>query len=297
MPQLRVASPAAVRRTMKTLAGLTLGLFLAGAALRAGPAPVRVVSQTVGTDELLIALAAPAQIAALSPLAGDPDFSAVPDEARKYPLLPANGDAESILKYNPTVVLCADYSRPELVTQLRRAGMRVEVFDHYLTLEDTYANIRRVARVLGADQRGEALIAGCEARVRSLQARLKGATPARVIAPSTYGLIPGTETTFQDLCDHVGAENLAATRAHLVGHAPQPSEQMLTWQLDYVVVAGADAKSALAPFRAMPPYQFMEVVRAGRVAVLPPYLISCVSHHRVRGYEIVARALHPEVFK
>jgi len=282
---------------MKSLVRVTVGLCLVCALLRAAPAPIRVVSQTVGTDELLLALADPAQIAALSPLACDPDFSAAPVEAKRYPILVANGDAESILRYNPTVVLCADYSRPELVTQLRRAGAHVEVFDRYLTLEDTYANIRRIAHALGADQRGEELIASCEARVRALQVRLKGVAPARVIAPSTYGLIPGTQTTFQDLCDHVGAENLAATRAHLVGHAPQPSEQMLTWKLDFVVVAGADAKSALAPFRGMPPYQFMEVVRDGRVALLPPYLISCVSHHRVRGYEIVARALHPEAFK
>jgi len=282
---------------MKPLLRAIFALSLAGAVLRAGPAPVRVVSQTVGTDELLLALADPEQIAALSPLARNPDFSAVADEARRYPVMAANGDAESVLKYRPTLVLCADYSRPELVAQLRQAGAHVEIFDRYLTLQDTYANIRRVARELGAEKRGEALIADCEARVQALRARLKGVRPARVIAPSTYGLIPGDQTTFQDLCDHVGAENLAATRAHLVGHAPQPSEQMLAWELDYVVLAGADVPSALAPFRSMPPYQFMAVVRAGRVALLPPYLISCVSHHRVRGYEIVARALHPEAFK
>jgi len=282
---------------MNTLLRTCLGWLLASAALWAGPPAVRVVSQTVGTDELLLALAEPGQIAALSPLARNPDFSAVAAEAAKYPLLVADGDAESILRYGPTVVLCADYSRPELVAQLRRSGAHVEVFDHYLTLEDTYENIRRVARVLGKESRGEQLIADCQARVRALQTRLAGVKPARVIAPSTYGLIPGAGTTFQDLCDHVVAENLAFTQAHLVGHAPQPSEQMLSWQLDYVIVAGTDLKSAMAPLRETMPYQLMEVVRAGRAVLLPPYLISCVSHHRIAGYEIVARALHPEAFK
>ena len=85
--------------------GRTLGVFLPR-----GTA-VRVVSQTVGTDELLLALAAPEQVAALSHLARDPAFSAVPGEARRYPQLQVNGDAESILRYAPTLVLFANYSR------------------------------------------------------------------------------------------------------------------------------------------------------------------------------------------
>ena len=48
-------------------------LLLLPALLRAA-GPLRVVSQTVGTDELLVALADPGQIAALSNLARDPAF-------------------------------------------------------------------------------------------------------------------------------------------------------------------------------------------------------------------------------
>ena len=55
---------------------------LIGAAVAWGaPAPVRVVSQTVGTDELLLALAAPDQIAALSHLARNPVFSTTAEQA------------------------------------------------------------------------------------------------------------------------------------------------------------------------------------------------------------------------
>lgn len=272
-------------------------LLLALTALRAEPAAVRVVSQTVGTDEQLIDLADPGQIAALSQLARNPEFSAVAGRAGAYPELQPNGDAESILRYRPTVVFCADYSRPELVAQLRRAGVRVIVFSHYLTLEESYANLRTVAREVGEVDRGERLIAACEARVRALQARLKGTRPVRVIAPSVYGLIPGTRSTFQDLCDHAGAENLAATLGGLVGHQEQPSEQMLTWPVDRVVLGGGDAAAAIAPFRSLTPYRYMAAVREGRVALLPPYLLSCVSHYRIRGYEILARELHPEAFK
>jgi iron complex transport system substrate-binding protein len=280
---------------------LLLGAAVAGLCAETPASPrgtsVRVVSQTVGTDELLLALAAPEQVAALSHLARDPAFSAVPEEARRYPQLQVNGDAESILRYAPTLVLFANYSRAELVVQIRRAGVRVLIFDRYDTLDDTYANLRLLARELGAEARAERLIADCQARMTALAARLRGVKPVRVIAPSPYGMIPGRDSTFQDLCDHAAAENLAATVGHLEGHAVPPSEQMLTWPVDYVVVAGTDLGSALAPFRTIPPYEYMPAVREGRAVLLKPHLLSCVSHHRIDGYEMLARALHPEAFQ
>src|SRR5262249_13748342 len=61
--------------------------LLASALLFAGGPPRRVVSQTLGTDELLLVLADPGQIVALSHLATDPKFSPVVKEASAYPRL------------------------------------------------------------------------------------------------------------------------------------------------------------------------------------------------------------------
>jgi iron complex transport system substrate-binding protein len=273
-----------------------LGLLLSIASAQVPT--VRVVSQTVGSDELLLAIAAPEQIAALSHLAVDPAFSAVAVEAKAYPRLTL-GDAETVLKYNPTLVLAADYSRPELIEQVRRAGVRVLSFDRYGTLDDAFANLRLLGRELGpaASRRAEQVIAEYQRRVRDLAARLQGERPVKVIAPSTYGVIPGADTTFQDLCDHAGAINLAATLAGLRGHQAPPNEQMLNWPIERVVLAGPSRAVALEPFRTLSPYQFMPAIRQERVALLEPYMLSCVSHHRVEGYERLARELHPEAFK
>lgn len=279
------------------LKALLASLWLAGLAW-AEPPPVRVVAQFVGADELLLAVAAPEQIAALSHLGREAVYSATVAEAKKYPQL-VKGDAETILKYNPTLVLCADYSRVELVESLRKAGVRVIVFDRYHTLDDAYANLRQLGRELGpaATARAEAAIADCQTRVRALQEKLRGAKPVRVIAPSTYGVMGGAGTTFQDMCDHAGAENLATTLGGLRGHQAPPTEQMLTWPIDRVVVAGDDVASALAPFLTLPPYQYMPAVKERRAALIAPYMLSSVTHHRVAAYECLARVLHPELFR
>lgn len=274
------------------LAGL---LALAGALRAAGPA--RVVSQTVGSDELLLAVAAPEQIAALSHLARDPVFSGVADAAAAHPQI-APGDAETILRFRPTLALFADYSRAELVEQVRRAGVEVMVLDRYKTLDDAHANLRRLAAALGpeAEARAVRIVAADTARLAALREKLARARPARVIAPSTYGVIAGADTTFQDLCDRAAAENLATTLGGLRGHAAPPGERLLTWPVERVVLAGGSAEEALAPYRRLPPYQFLPAVREGRAAVIPAWMLGCVSHLRVDAYEALARALHPEVF-
>ena len=63
-------------------------LFLAclcPASMSTGAELQRVVSQTVGTDELLVAIADPDEIAALSHLSRDSDFSAIAEQAAAYP--------------------------------------------------------------------------------------------------------------------------------------------------------------------------------------------------------------------
>lgn len=278
---------------------LLLAFFVLHLAVQlAWAGPVRVVSQTVGTDELLIALAEPSQIAALSHLACQPEFSAVAEEAKKFPQLPKNCDLEGALKFKPTLLLCADYSRAEVVAQARRAGLKVIVIDRYHTLENAYGNLRLIARELGpeAEARAERIIADCQQRVAKLRERLQGVKPVRVITPSTYGVISGADTTFQDLCDHAGADNLASSLGKLTGHQPPPVEQMLTWPVDKLVVVGPSVEEALRVFKTISPYQYMPAVREGRAVLLKENLLSSVTHHRVDGYEQLARALHPERF-
>jgi iron complex transport system substrate-binding protein len=283
-------------RLLRFAAAMGVCCVLLSVRVRAEETAIRVVSQTVGTDELLLALADPAQVAALSHLSREDVYSAVADEAKQYPMLEKQGDVEGILKFRPTLVLFANYSRAELVSQVRRAGVKAMIFERYRTLDDAYENLRILGRELGASDKAEKLIAECQARVVQLEEKLRAAKPVRVIAPSTYGLIPGDDSTFQDLCDHAAAENLAATRGGLHGHEAPPNEQMLLWPIDKVVVAGTSVESALAPYKKLPPYQFMSAVQENRAALLKPYQLSCVSHHRIKGYEQLARELHPELF-
>ena len=277
----------------RVISGFFVGLF---SVIQAEP--LRVVSQTVGTDELLLAVAAPEQIVALSHISREKEYSAVADEAVNYAQI-GRGDAETILKFRPDLVLVADYSRGELVSQLKRAGVELMSFDQYATMDDALENLRRLARRLGPDAevRAADVIADVEQRMTNLAERLEGVRSVKVIAPSTYGIISGGGTTFQDLCNRAAAENLAMTVGELTGHADIPRERMLTWPVERVVLAGYDLEQTIKPFLTLIPFRFMEAVKERRVALIEPYMFGSVTHYRLDGYEQLARQLHPERFE
>jgi iron complex transport system substrate-binding protein len=254
--------------------------------------PQRVVSQAVGTDELLLALADPGQIAALSHISHDAEFSPVAAEARRFPAL-RDSDAESVLRFRPDLVLAASFTRPETLALLRRAGVRLVVLDRFDSLEDIYASLRLLGHELGQEARAEALIARCRDRVNVLAARLQGVRHVRVLSAGVYPFTSGTGTTFQDLCEHAGALNVAA-EAGLKGHAPTPSEALLTWRIEVLVASGeGDLRARLGT---MPHYRVLPAFRAGRIVIISDAMMSSISHHRIEAYEALARALHPDRF-
>ena len=270
-----------------------LALLLAVALPLLAGRPQRVVSQAVGTDELLLALADPDQVAALSNLGHDARFNPAAGAARPFRTL-RDSDAESVLAFHPDLVLAASFTRPETLTLLRRAGIRLVVLDRFDSLEDVYASLRLLGRELGQEARAEALVGQCRSRVAALAERLRGVRPVRVLSAGLYPFTSGSGTTFQDLCEHAGALNVAA-EAGLKGHAPTPSEKLLVWNPEVLVAAGeGDLRAQLAE---IPHYRALPAFKAGRVVVLPGAMMSSVSHHRIAAYEALAKALHPERFR
>ncbi len=275
--------------------GLRVLLALLASVLLFAGTPKRVVSQTVGTDELLLALADPAQIAALSHLAKDPAFSPVAKEATNFPVL-RTSDAESILKFHPDLVLIASYTRAETKALLQRTGVKLLVLEKFESLDDLYANARLIGSALGHPDRAEAAILAWQHRVAALQKMLKGVRPVRVLPASTFPFTAGAETTFQDVCDHAGALNVAA-EAGLKGHQPTPTEKMLTWNVEVLVASGEEGGRVIERLRELPSYKFLPAMKAGRVVLVSGPCMASTAQARLDAYEELARALHPERFK
>src|SRR5881394_2566035 len=137
-----------------------LTLVMLNAASAAEP-PRRVVSFNQCGDQLVLALADPAQIAGLSPYAADPSLSAAAEKARAFPRL--DWQAESTIALAPDLVLIGQNDRPVTKHILRAQGLRLYEIALSSDLDAARRQIVEVAALLGHPERGTRLLADIDA--------------------------------------------------------------------------------------------------------------------------------------
>jgi iron complex transport system substrate-binding protein len=212
-----------------------LGVFLA-AALLAGPslaAPPRVVSINACADQLLLSLADPAQIAALSVYATDPAYSYLASQATAYPH--DAGPAETVIRHRPDLVLAGRFTKRETRALLKRLGYEVVELDTVKTIDESIAQIRDVAALLGHPDRGDALIA----RIDAARTRAAGSAPEERPTAAVYqrrGYVTGQNTLTAELMRLVGFDDIGGRLAGRTGGFV-PLERLVTGRPDYLVVA------------------------------------------------------------
>jgi iron complex transport system substrate-binding protein len=145
-------------------------LALAGAA---EAAPRRVASLNLCTDELLLMLAAPGQIASVTHLAQQPEETPFWRLARRYPR--NDGSLASVVPLKPDLVLTMGGGGRDRGAIAARLGLRMIDLPYPRTLADIEASVRILAGGLGRPQAGEAALASIEALKRTRPARQRDA--------------------------------------------------------------------------------------------------------------------------
>ena len=186
-------------------------------------APQRIVSLNPCLDAILLDVAEPRQITALSHYSVDPSQFAMAAQARAYRHV--SGSAEEVAALRPDLVLVSGMGALQLTGVLSRLHIASAGFTVPRTLAESLAQVRRVAKLTGHPERGEALVA-------RIQAALKEAAPApgeprlSALVFESRGLASGPRTLMSELMVRTGFRNKA--RAYgLTRTVDVPLEQVL----------------------------------------------------------------------
>lgn len=257
--------------------------------------PRRIVSQTLGTDEILLAICSPERIVGLGRFALDPRYSNVVEQARAAGA-PVAQNTEEILQLKPDLVLVASYSRAEIVEQLQSAGARVFRLADFDRIEYIGRNIRAVGQATGDDERADALVAQMERELAAIRDGVPaGGKRPRVISYSPSGNTAGSNTLFDEILRTVGAINVVAENG-IEGYRKVSAEQVAEWQPDFIIV-GADADKFDETRRqllANPAVATTEAARAGRIIMIENRSLLTVSHNVVNLVRTLADRLYPD---
>lgn len=191
--------------SMRLTALFTAGAILALPAV-SDPAPARVVSMNLCTDQLAMLLAAPGQLVSVSDLAANPQSSAMADQAAAYPV--NHAEAEEVYLLAPDVVVAGSYTSRASVAMLRRLDVPVEIFKPARKLEDVPELIRQMGGILGREDAAEALVADFEAQLAEL--RREPDIRPRAALYSAKGYTRGGQTLAGQILAAAGYDNIAS---------------------------------------------------------------------------------------
>ena len=156
---------------MKSLGKLGVRQWLFGLAivivLPVSATPRNVVSLNICTDQLLMLVGQPEQIASVTFLARDPVLSAMAQQAEEYPI--NHGLAEEVIRAKPDLVLASQYAARTTVQLLTGLGYRVEQIPPAFTLDQIKANLGRVGKLLGQQARSDQLLSELETKLVNLR--------------------------------------------------------------------------------------------------------------------------------
>ena len=269
-------------------------------------APVRIVSQTLATDEILLSLVDSSRIAAVTTFARDNQISNVADRAAAIPHA-LTQNVETIISLRPDLVLVADWSDPAPVKQMRDAGLAVYLMASGVSVPAIEQKIEKLALMTDEQEKGRQIVAEIEGRLDAVArkvSRLSLTQRLRVMDYATWGSAQGPGSSWDEIVRRAGLVNAVAGLApDDLGQVPVAKEKILQIDPDLLVLPGwvyGDPKGAAAFLSRVtqdPAFRGLAAIRNNKVLVMPEKLKSTTSQYIASAVEWLAQKAYPKLFR
>jgi iron complex transport system substrate-binding protein len=258
-------------------------LALAPAPAAAEPAPQRVVSINLCTDQLAMLMAAPGQLRSVSFLATEKGTSMMVDEASRYRL--NHGQAEEIFLMQPDLVLAGTYTAKATVSLLKELGFRVEQFKPASSFDDVRASLIRMGVLLHREQRAAELVAKLDQGLSDLATRKVPARTAAFYYANSY--TSGSGTLADAIVKAAGLTNMGETLG-FKGMTRLPLELLVAANPDIIIEGDSQyGAPALAKENFVHP-AFKAL--SGRVVPIPDKYTICGAPFTLEASRMLQRA-------
>jgi len=248
--------------------------------------PQRIVSLDLCTDQLLIELAPPQHIAAVTHLASDASVSAIPEKARGIAI--THGAAEEVLSYDPDLILAGPFGVAATIGLLRRLERNLVVVPLAQDLAGVRTAVMTVAVAIGAAARGEAMLAAFDRRLAAVAAASPPGHPSALLY-QVGGVVSGPHSLADAAIAAAGYRNKA--RDYRLGpDGRAPLELIVAEPPDLLLLAsrGNDYATAAADNLRHP--ALMQLRRQRASLELPWQLWLCGTPHIADAIETLAAA-------
>ncbi len=216
---------------MKRVAAIAL-MVAATVVGAASARPLKVMSLSECTDQLVLQLLPPQQITSVTWLSRDPSISIMARAAARTPI--NYGGVEEVVRDKPDLVIADGFTAPAPRALLQRLHYPLLVLGSAESFDDIRGITRQAAAAVGAKARGEALLAHMDAALDSLAK--DRAPPLRIAAWDGAGFSARKGSLYDAILTAAGARNVVDEKG--VATSGAPSVEMLLKAAPALLVRG-----------------------------------------------------------
>lgn len=258
----------------------------------------RVISLAASNTEMLFALGAGGQVIARDSFSDYPqDALALTDIGGGF----GDYDLERIAALKPDLVLAAQLNTPAQVQALQDLGLTVFYLANPNDLEGMFAMLTTVATLTGHQQEAETMVKDLRARVKLVEQAIASADDRPLVyyeldaSDPAKPFTPGKGTFYSAIIAAAGGLNLGEELD--AQWAQIGLETLLVRDPQFVLLGDALWGVTAESVAARPGWDQLTAVKEGRVLPVDDNLLSRPGPRQVEGLEVLARILHPELFK
>jgi len=288
---LAACSPASAVTVINLTDGLNRTVTLHGPAKR-------IVSLAPSNTELLYEVGAGAQVV------GRDDFSDFPAEAKALPSVGGsmgNYNLEAIAALKPDLVLAAGINTPEDVKSLEDQGLTVFYLNNPKHLVDLYQNLQTVGTLTGKTKQAATLVQSLQRRIQALIDKLPTITTHYKVyyeldaTDPTKPFTAGPGSYINIILETAGDHNIGSVL--LSPYASISSEEVIKQNPDFILLGDAAFGMTSEGVLQRPGWSAINAVKNQHVFVFDDNIVNRPTARIVDAIEMLAKMLHPDVFK
>jgi iron complex transport system substrate-binding protein len=258
----------------------------------------KIVSLAPSNTEILFAVGAGGQVI------GRDEFSDYPLEAKNLPSVGGsmgNYNMEKIASLQPDLVLAASLNTPEQVQALEQLGLTVFYLANPTDLIGLYSNLQIVGELTGHDQDASVLVDSLKVRVDGITTKLMNVAEKPLVyyeldaTDPAKPWTPGPNTFLTQLIRLADGRSIGESLTS--DYAQIGLETLLTQNPDIILLGDAAYGTTAEQVATRAGWSELKAVKDNQIFAFDDNLVSRPGPRLVDGLEVLAKLLHPDIFK
>lgn len=272
-----------------------LVLFSMTWVLSAWAKPTRIVSLELPTDNLVLELASPENILAVSSGTHQEAFSMRAEQAKRHKAIERPA-AETLYALQPDLVIFGTWGSRQSYDMLKQLGIRVHRTRYSQSWQDIFENIKELGELLGEPERAQTLIKSMRTRLEELEQKVSGLPKKRALYCIGKIHTFGKNSVYDDMMRSAGVINIAA-QAGLEGLGQLSIEEVVLAQPDILIFSDYHKDSPSLSRELLNHPAFKKLSTRTTILELPARKLNGIDNYLVDCAEALAKTAHPQAFQ